>query len=252
MQASLLYHVGNLLFNVQSEAFETRAASPPLTLLSHAQSGVERRLGSRSARGCATELGLFLLPWHRRLAPSSICSFGTYSCNDYKQSLIKLQRTLPRNPCVSVYGDDRVGLLIQSFSLQMCVTYDQTACCCTCECICVVNWCISRQQLLALFPLCHAQTAQSIHGLKRHHKNVHDRLHHHVMQLLHHGMDYVDVVEVLIFQWIDEGMDDAAWTYVFPISSVTYFTHKENPYDGQLGYKSHNNTAAPKTIIWIS
>lgn len=26
--------------------------------------------------------------------------------NDHKQSLIKLQRTLPRNPCASVYGDD--------------------------------------------------------------------------------------------------------------------------------------------------
>lgn len=80
----------------------------PLTLLSHTQSEVECRLGSRSARGCATELGLFLLPWHCRLAPSSICSFGTYSCNDYKQSLIKLQRTLPRNPCVSVCGDDHL------------------------------------------------------------------------------------------------------------------------------------------------
>lgn len=86
----------------------------PLTLLSHAQSEVERRLGSRSARGCATELGLFLLPWHCRLAPSSICSFGTYSCNDYEQSLIKLQRTLPRNQCVSVYRDDH---LLSSFSV---------------------------------------------------------------------------------------------------------------------------------------
>lgn len=83
-----------------------RGLQAPLTLLSHTQSEVEFRLGSRSARGCAAELGLFLLPWHRRLAPSSICSFGTYSCNDYKQSLIKLQRTLPRNPCASVYGDD--------------------------------------------------------------------------------------------------------------------------------------------------
>lgn len=54
------------------------------------------------------ELGLFLLPWHRRLAPSSICSFGTYSCNDYEQSLIKLQRTLPRNQCVNVYRDDHL------------------------------------------------------------------------------------------------------------------------------------------------
>lgn len=85
-----------------------RGLQAPLTLLSHTQSEVERRLGSRSARGCATELGLFLLPWHCRLAPSSICSFGTYSCNDYKQSLIKLQRTLPRNPCVSVCGDDHL------------------------------------------------------------------------------------------------------------------------------------------------
>lgn len=85
-----------------------RGLQAPLTLLSHTQSEVECRLGSRSARGCATELGLFLLPWHCRLAPSSICSFGTYSCNDYKQSLIKLQRTLPRNPCVSVCGDDHL------------------------------------------------------------------------------------------------------------------------------------------------
>ena len=30
------------------------------------------------------------------------------------------------------------------------------------------------------------------------------------------------------------------------------FVHKEFPYDGWLGYRSHNNTAAPKTIIWIS
>lgn len=81
----------------------------PLTLLSHTQSEVGCRLGSRSARGCAAELGLFLLPWHCRLAPSSICSFGTYSCNDYEQSLIKLQRTLQRNQCVSVYGDDHLN-----------------------------------------------------------------------------------------------------------------------------------------------
>lgn len=72
----------------------------PLTLLSHAQSEVEWRSGSRSARGCAMELGLFLLPCHCCLAPSSICYFGTYSCNDHEQSLIKLQRTLPRNQCV--------------------------------------------------------------------------------------------------------------------------------------------------------
>lgn len=30
-----------------------------------------------------------------------------------------------------------------------------------------------------------------------------------------------------------------------------YFVHEEFPCDGWLGYKSHNNTAAPKTIIWI-
>lgn len=82
-----------------------RGLQVPRTLLPHTQSEVERRLGSRSASGCAMELGLFLLPWHCCLAPSSICSFGTYSCDDYEQSLIKLQRILPRNVCVSVYGD---------------------------------------------------------------------------------------------------------------------------------------------------
>lgn len=143
--------------------FEMRAASPPLTLLSHAQSGMERRLGSRSARGCATELGLFLLPWHCRLAPSSICSFGTYSCNDYKQSLIKLQRTLPRNPCVSVYGDERMDCSSLFLSANVCVSH--TIKLPAVVCICVVNWCISHQRLFVLFPLCHAQTAQSIHGL---------------------------------------------------------------------------------------
>lgn len=102
-----------------------RGLQVPLTLLSHTQSEVECRLGSRSARGCAAELGLFLLPWHCRLAPSSICSFGTYSCNDYEQSLIKLQRTLPRNQCVSVYGDDHLDC---SF-LFLCVD----------ECVCVCN-----------------------------------------------------------------------------------------------------------------
>lgn len=98
-----MWGISCLLYNLEHLK---RGLQAPLTLLSHTQSEVEFRLGSRSARGCAAELGLFLLPWHRRLAPSSICSFGTYSCNDYKQSLIKLQRTLPRNPCASVYGDD--------------------------------------------------------------------------------------------------------------------------------------------------
>lgn len=96
-----------------------RGLQAPLTLLSHTLSEVEFRLGSRSARGCAMELGLFLLPWRRRLAPSSICSFGTYSCNDYKQSLIKLQRTLPRNPCVSVYGGDHLDCAFLFLSAAM-------------------------------------------------------------------------------------------------------------------------------------
>lgn len=106
--------MGNLLFNVQSEAFEKkkRGLQVLLTLLRHTQSKVECRLGSRSARGRATELGLFLLPWHRRLSPSSICSFGTYSCNDYEQSLIKPQRILSRNQRVSVYRDYSFLLLL--------------------------------------------------------------------------------------------------------------------------------------------
>lgn len=66
-----------------------RAASP-ITLLSHALSEMGLRLGSRSAGGRAMDLGLFLMPWYSRLTPSSICYFGTYSCNDYGQSLIKL------------------------------------------------------------------------------------------------------------------------------------------------------------------
>lgn len=96
-----------LLFNVQSEKqFEETGegggdreggCKSLLTLLPHARSEVERWLGSRSARGSAAELCLFLLPWRRRLAPPSICSFGTYSCDDHEQSLIKLQRIIPRN-----------------------------------------------------------------------------------------------------------------------------------------------------------
>lgn len=59
---------------------------------------------------------LFLLPWQRRLAPPSICSFGTYSCYDYEQSLIKLQRIIPRNHCVCVCVCVR-GCLTHYFAL---------------------------------------------------------------------------------------------------------------------------------------
>lgn len=31
-----------------------------------------------------------------------------------------------------------------------------------------------------------------------------------------------------------------------------YFVYEGFPYDRQLGYMSHYNSAAPKTIIWIS
>lgn len=73
---------------------------------------MEWRLGSRSAGGRATELGLFLLPWHCRLAPSSICYFGAYSCNDYKQSLINLQKPY-QGICVSeCVWDELLGFLL--------------------------------------------------------------------------------------------------------------------------------------------
>lgn len=108
-----------------------------LTLLSHTQSEVEFRLGSRSARGCAAELGLFLLPWHRRLAPSSICSFGTYSCNDYKQSLIKLTK---ESVCECVWG--RLFGLLFCFSVCECERAPQMSstaevCKFVCELICM-------------------------------------------------------------------------------------------------------------------
>lgn len=210
--------MGNLLFNVQSEAFWKRGLQVPLTLLSHTQSEVEWRLGSRSARGCATELGLFLLPWHCRLAPSSICSFGTYSCNDYEQSLIKLQRTLPRNQCVSVYGDDH--LLISFFCLWMSV--------CVCAhlhvfvvvCMHVCGWLVhhltvSLTLLLVLLPLCHAE-------------------YQHVMQIWECECFSAGAYITVTKACVKEGMDDAAWIYFPPVVtfSVIYFVHKEFPYDG--------------------
>ena len=113
-----------------------RGLQVPLTLLSHAQSEVEWRLGSRSARGCAAELGLFLLPWHCRLAPSSICSFGTYSCNDYEQSLIKLQRT-NQGISVWVYGDDHL-LVFFSVCGWVCATHMSSAAeVCKFVCVCL-------------------------------------------------------------------------------------------------------------------
>ena len=102
-----------------------------LTLPSHAQSGVECRQGSRSARGGATELSLFLFPWQRSLAPSSICSFGTYSCNDNEQSLINLQRTLLRNQRSSVC---EVSSPEQLFSVMVSVSVCVSVC--ECECVC--------------------------------------------------------------------------------------------------------------------
>ena len=39
---------------------------------------------------------------------------------------------------------------------------------------------------------------------------------------------------------------------LFTLVCYLLFVHMEFPYDGWLGYRSHNNTAAPKTIIWIS
>lgn len=134
--------MGNLLFNVQSEAFEKQGLQVPLTLLPHTRSEVEWRLCSRSARGCAMELGLFLLLWHCRLAPSSICSFGTYSCNDYEQSLIKLQRILPRNQCVSVYGDVHLDCSFLCLFVDECFhvyffLVVKTCTCCWCVWACV-------------------------------------------------------------------------------------------------------------------
>lgn len=133
-----------LLFNVQSEAIWIRGLQVPLTLLpSCTQWGGVFRLGSRSARGSAAELGLFLLPWQRRLAPPSICSFGTYSCNDYEQSLIKLQRIIPRNHrvCMCVCED----LWLVFTCLFACSSFSLFAC------LCADNWCISQTVSL---PLC--------------------------------------------------------------------------------------------------
>ena len=130
MWTSLLYHLGNLLFNVQSEAFPKKTGwegggglQVPLTLLPLALSEAERRLGSRSARGRAAELGPFLLPRHRRLAPPSICSFGTYSCNDQKQSLIKLQRILARNQRQGVLGEFTCSCLWMSLRRLVCLLF---------------------------------------------------------------------------------------------------------------------------------
>ena len=53
-------------------------------------------------RGCVTLLGTFLFTWHCCLVPPSICYFGANSCNDNEQSLINLQRNLPKNQCVRV------------------------------------------------------------------------------------------------------------------------------------------------------
>lgn len=132
-----------LLFNVQSEAIWIRGLQVPLTLLpSCTQWGGVFRLGSRSARGSAAELGLFLLPWQRRLTPPSICSFGTYSCNDYEQSLIKLQRIIPRN--------HRVCMCVRIFDwcLRVCwrVVLSRLF-----ACLCADDWCISQTVSL---PLC--------------------------------------------------------------------------------------------------
>lgn len=113
---------------VQSEAIWIRGLQVPLTLLpSCAQWGGVFRLGSRSARGSAAELGLFLLPWQRRLTPPSICSFGTYWCNDYEQSLIKLQRIIPRNHRV-----------------------------CMCVCVRIFDWCLCVCSCVVLSRCLHA------------------------------------------------------------------------------------------------
>lgn len=152
-----------LLFNVQSEAIWKRGLQVPLTLLpSCTQWGGVFRLGSRSARGGAAELGLFLLPWQCRLAPPSICSFGTYSCNDYEQSLIKLQRIIPRNHrvCMCVWGYfDRCLCVCSCVVLSRCLhacarmigAYPrQRVCLCACQ----------RPRCLALFSFCHADDAK--------------------------------------------------------------------------------------------
>lgn len=229
-----------------------------LTLLSHAQSEVEWRLGSRSARGCATELGLFLLLWHCRLAPSSICSFGTYSCNDYEQSLIKLQRTLPRNQCVSVYGDDH---LLISFSLFVC-----SFACVSLLCVCPLLKSVCTAGVYAYVWLIGAYPNSKFDSLGLSEALLLVLLslscrQHGISMLSSHRMENGSVFQqstgayiTVIKACVKEGMDDAMWFFFSPIFtfSVIYFVHKEFLYDWQLGYKSHNNTAAPKTIIWIS
>lgn len=161
---------GKLLFNVQSEAFENEGCkSRSLCWLIHR---VRWSVGWAAGLPGAVPRSwvCFYLPWHCRLAPSSICSFGTYLCNEYEQSLIKLQGTLPRNQCAGVYGDTfsfhvygwvcvqlrrkvmlRYASLCMSFFIvsvfvhcfQSVLAYCQALG--WCVCMCVADWCISQQ-----------------------------------------------------------------------------------------------------------
>lgn len=96
---------------------------------------------------------------------------------------------------------------------------------------------VSEAALLVLFPLCHAQTAQSLHGLRGHHQNVHDRLHQDVMHSL--CLEWISTDALILHKKACKVnkriMQNAAWAYVFlfPNSSlIICFAHKEFPYDG--------------------